>query len=571
MSRVSRLEPSQYQAMSMHAWNRHAADEVRNARLTHGYFAGWAALADVGSNVGLPKALVADVLTCIRIYDTIQPATQSSGSTPCGLRMSITRGEDHDSLFHVGPKNIGGKGWLASEEYLSAQRVWSNTGFEPLNPCVSFGWIGTQRKAIAARDVNDCDAMTLLGAVDMDMDRVESFARGVGPAIETAKRHIAETGTQMQGAAVAALLNYDVQRYVREIQEEWVKNGKGAANFGPQAIPAEDWIAAVVADSTSFTAYGYEGPDVYAQSRVGSFVALLICNTHDVVYDLATSNLISSVMYAAAAGVTKNNRHCIFVTSFMDEIARRFCAALTGNPKHVCFGDNAMFPSGAWAGFCERYRTWERFVKYSRQIARSTSQEAQNIAERAVEQLVLADCDFSDVANAWRQATTSTTCADLVPRSTIVYVPSAAPEMVQGVLPELCPSCMTKFKDALNAFESDEIRGVAGLPPVVVGCQGVARAAAIRRAALFAARDDCCDVCACRIGCWADRTSHTVLTSLMVSERSTSVAEWGLQSYAVWAVMSSPVSVTAILTGFDLCCEMSQAAGAMGTRDVLDC
>ncbi|KAJ7473316.1 hypothetical protein FB451DRAFT_1248982, partial [Mycena latifolia] len=426
--------------------------------------------------------------------------------------MTITRGEHVDSLFHAGPKNIGGKAWLASEEYLSAQRAWSNTGFEPLNPCVSFGWIGTQRKAIAACDVDDCDAMTLLGAVDMDMDRVESFARGVGPAIETAKRHIAETGTRMQGAAVAALLNYD---------EKWVKNRKGAANFGPQAIPAEDWVAAMVADSTSFTAYGYEGPDVYAQSRVGSFVALLICNTHDVVYDLATSNLMSSVMYAAAAGVTKYNRHCIFATSFMDEIAQRFCGAYNN-------------PNTSWAGFCERHRTWERFVKYSRQIARSTSKEAQNIAERAVEQLVLTNCEFGDVANAWRQATTSTTCADLVPRSTVVYVPSAAPEIAQGVLPDLvCPSCMTKFKDALNAFESDEIRGVAGLPPVLL-------AAAIRRAALFAAGDDCCDVCTCRIGCWADRTSHMVLTSLIVSERSTSVAEWGLQCYAVWAVMSSP-------------------------------
>ncbi|KAJ7473323.1 hypothetical protein FB451DRAFT_1249002 [Mycena latifolia] len=556
--------------MSVRARNRHVIDVVRNARLTHGYFAGWAALADVGSNVALHRPLVADVLTSVRIYDTIQPATPRSGSTSSGLRMTITRGEYHDSLYYVAPKNLGGKAWLASEEYLSAQRTWSNTGFEPLSPCISFGWLGTQRKVFSRSDVNDCDAMTLLGGVDFDMDRVESFASGFRSALDAAKRHAGEIGTRRQGTALAALLNYDVQQYVRPIQEDWVKNGGGAANFGPHAILAEDWVAALIADSTSLCAYGYEGPDAYTQSKVGSFVGLLLSNTHDLLYDSAVSNLMSSVMYAAAAGVVKDNLHCIFVTSFMDEAARRFCT-VAGNPEHTSFGDNAIVACGAWAGFSERYRTWERFVKYSRQIACSNREEARNIADRAAEQLVLADCDFADVANAWRQATTSTSRAGLAPRSTVTYIPSTAPEMAQGVLPDLCPPCMGNFRDALNAFESDEIRGVEGLPAAVAGCQGVARAAAIRRAALFAAGDGCCDVCACRIGCWADRTSHMVLAALMASERSTSVAEWLLQSYAVWAVMSSPVSIATVLSGFDVYCEILQDEGAMGTRDVLDC
>ncbi|KAJ7666363.1 hypothetical protein B0H17DRAFT_951076 [Mycena rosella] len=484
--------------------------------------------------------------------------------------MRISRGRFQDALDYVAPKNLGGKAWRTSAEYLTVQAAWSHTGFEPLSPCVSYGWLGTQRKAFARRDVDACDALVLLGSVDFDMDREAGFAPGFLGALETAKRHTGEVGTPMQGAALTGLLSYDLQQYVRRIQEGWVKDARGAANGGPRAISAEDWIATLVVDSTSLCGHGYQGAGRYKENKVGAFVGLVVSNTHDLLYDLATSNLMSSVMYAAAAGVTKDNLHCIFVTSFMDEIARQFCTTAS-DPDQSSFGDNAMLVSAVWAGFSERYRTWERFVKYSRQIARSTSPEARNIADRAAEQLVLADCDFGDVATAWSKATTKTNSYNLVPRSTVAYVPRAAPEIAEGLLPDVCMTCMVSFQSALDGFASDEIRGVEGLSAAIVGCQGVARASAIRRAALFATGSGCCDVCACRIGCWADIASHRVLTALMASERTTPAAEWLLQSYAVWTVMSSPVSVATILSGFDLCCEMSQDEGAMGSRDVLDC
>ncbi|KAJ7666356.1 hypothetical protein B0H17DRAFT_951103 [Mycena rosella] len=523
------------------------------------------------SHIGLPRTLVADVLTSIRIYDTIVPASPSIGRlAAAGLRMTITRGDSRDSVYHVSPKNLGGKAWLASTEYSSAIRTWANTGFEPLSPCVAFGWLGTQRKAIARSDVDDCDAMTLLGAVDFDMDRVERFASGFAGAIETAKRHTAEPGTRMQSAALAALLNYDVQQYVRPIQEGWSRNGRGAANLGPRAISPEDWVATLIADNTSLCGFAYQGAARYTENKVGGFVALLLSNTHDLMYDLATSNLMSSVMYAAAAGVTQDNIPCIFVTSLMDGLARRICTG-AGCIENSLFGDNATFAAGVWADFSERYRTWERFVKYSRQIARSTSTEARNIAEKAAEQLVMADCDFVDVANAWRQATMEPSSCHLIPRLTIAYVPGAAPEIAEDVQPDLCMTCMLSFKEALDGFASDEIRGVEGLSASIAGCQGVARAAAIRRATLFAASDICCDLCACRIGCWADMISHRVLSALISTEPTSSAAEWLLQCYTVWTVMSFPVSVATILSGFDLCCEMNQDEGAMGNRDVLDC
>ncbi|KAJ6532881.1 hypothetical protein DFH09DRAFT_1181804 [Mycena vulgaris] len=517
--------------MSVRARNTHVIELVRKARLAHGY-----------SRAGAPTR-----------SSTPLPLTST------GLRMKISRGAFQDSLEHVAPKNLGGKAWLSSAEYLSAQRTWSNSGFEPLSPCVSFGWLGTQRKAFLRHDIDDCDAMVLLGAVDFDMDRVESFAPGFARALAAAKRHTAEAGTRMQGAALTSLLSYDLQQYVRPIQEAWVRNARGAANLGPRAISPEDWVSALIADSTSLCAYGYEGTDVYAESKVGSFVGLLISNTHDLLYDLATSNMMSSMMYAAAAGITTDNLHCIFVTSYMDAIAKRLCT-VSKDADLSLFGDNAMIASGSWAGFSERYRTWERFVKYSRQIARSTSAKAKHIAEKAVQEVVLADCSMLNVSDTWRQVTTSTS-PNLVPRATVAYVPAAAPEIAGGVLPDLCATCVGPFNDALADFASDEVRGIEGLPAGVIKCRGVARAAAIRRAAIFATGASCCDVCACRIGCWADITSHAVLTGLIMSERSTSAAGWLLQSYAVWTVMTSPVSVAT----------MSQEEGAMGARDVLDC
>ncbi|KAJ6536450.1 hypothetical protein DFH09DRAFT_1283836 [Mycena vulgaris] len=569
-SRRVGISPTDYQLMSIRARNEHVIAAVRNARLARGHFAGWIALADLCSSVTLPSALVSDVITSIRVYDTIRPASPTIRPST-GLRMTITRAaENHDSLHHVPPKNLGGQGWRSSEEYLSAQRTWSNTGFEPLSPCVSFGWLGTQRKSISRGDIDDCDAMTLLGGVDFDMDRVASFASGFAGAFEIAERHTAEAGTRMQATALAALLNFDVQKYVRPIQEEWVQNGKGAANVGPPGIPPEDWVAALIGDNTSLCLYGYQGSDVYAQSQVGSFVALLLSNTHDVLYDRATSNLMSSVMYAAAAGVTKANVHCIFVTTFMDGIAKRFCLE-DRNVETSVFGDNAMLACAPWAGFGERYRTWERFVKYSRQIARCDSREAREIGEQAAQHRVLADCTLLDVSEAWRRATSSTTGYNLVMRPTVTYTPAAASEIVGGSLPELCPMCAGSFRDALNAFASDEIRGVEGIPSGVVEGRAVARAAAIRRAVIFATSDSCCNICACRIGRWGDTTAHRVLTALICREAAASAVEWLLECYAVWTVMTFPVSVATVLAGFDLCCEMGQDEGAMGSRDVLDC
>jgi hypothetical protein len=304
-----------------------------------------------------------------------------------------------------------------------------------------------------------------------------------------------------------------------------VRDGLGSANLGPKAIPPADWVAALIADSTCICAYAYESPAVYTESKVGSFFGL-VSNTHDLLYDLATSNLMSSVRYAAAAGIVEENLHCIFATSVADDIARRLCASSA--VERILFGDNAAFGASAWAGFSERYRTWERFVIYSRQISRSTSARVRSTAAMAVQQVVLTDFPLLDVSDAWDRLTTDATSHKLVDRSSFTYVPTPAPEISESVLPELCLACAMSFKAALEAAASDKIHAVEGLPVDVVSCRAVARASAIRRAAIIATEYKCCDVCACRIGCWCDVVSHMVLTALMAEEHTTSSTEWVL-------------------------------------------
>jgi hypothetical protein len=166
--------------------------------------------------------------------------------------------------------------------------------------------------------------------------------------------------------------------------------------------------------------------------------------------------------------------------------------------------------------------------------------------------------------------------ADLKPRTgnTIPYpIVSAAPEMAEIpglLLPDLCPLCRVIFQDTLSSFKNDGFHAIPGLPTSVTTCPAVARAAAIRRVALYANSEACCYLCACKIGRWADIAGYMVCGAVMENESTTSGADWLLQCYAVWSVSLSPISVMTALSGFDLLCEVKCEGGAMGKRDVLE-
>ncbi|KAJ7168401.1 hypothetical protein C8R43DRAFT_1121558 [Mycena crocata] len=279
ISLAGKLTVAEYEAMSIFDRNKYVVDMVQKSCAEEGYFAGWQCLANLASRVALPTSLVDDVVKSVEIYNTIRPTIENREATDLHMTISLPV-PGFDSLYHVTPKSIGGKAWMHSDEYTpEAQRIWSNTEFGSMSPCAAFIWLAVQRKTIPQADLDACNALTLLGTVDYDLDRVEAHKPGFSHALQLAMRNVGETGTPMQATALAALLNFDVQRYGRQIQERWVGDGLGAANFGPHRITAAEWVAAVVGDCGGLAAFAYEGAAVYGESRSTMFPALLLANT----------------------------------------------------------------------------------------------------------------------------------------------------------------------------------------------------------------------------------------------------------------------------------------------------
>ncbi|KAJ7628901.1 hypothetical protein FB45DRAFT_1059569 [Roridomyces roridus] len=544
--------------------NACVADLVRARCTTHGYFAGWKLLADLTPpSSNFPVQLVDDVLRCIAVYTDIRPVKDQRGPST-DLRMTITRDMVRDSIYHVGAKSLGGKEWMASSEY--TERKWSNTQFAEMSPCASFAWLGAHRKTIAREDLDTCDALALLGTVDYDYDRNKTYARGFAHAMDLGRACIAGNDGRMRGVALASFLNLDVQIYVRQINEKWIAGGNDKANLGPRDISPADWLVALVGDCGSLGPFAYEPASVYTETKGPMFAALFLGHCFDLLYDRLTSNALSAAMYMEAQ-VTQYDVHIAFATTIMDRRARR----AVESDELALFGDNSIFGMSVWAPFNGRYRTWERFVKYTRQLLRSKDPRAKNILEMAAQPRVLPDGDTVPVEELWVRATIPGVEKTLVPRVAIVHRPCPAPDMAHLMQPNLCDACTPQFQVALNAFETDELHSATELPSAAFASLVAARAAAIRRVAIFATEPSCCDVCASRIGCWADSVAYTVLTALMRSDESTSASEWLMQCYAAWSVTTWPMSVGTVLSGFDLICETTQEEGAMGQRDVVDC
>jgi hypothetical protein len=543
---------------------------VRDACATHGFVAGWQSLSTLYPTLAtsLNSPFINDITKCMEVYERVRPVTKAPTTY---FHMTISRDPNQHSLEMVPPKVIGGTAWTLNHEYVEIQNNWENSGFPSINPGIAFGFLGLQRKAISRNHLNDCDALTLLTSVDYDFDRQGAYHSAFSHAMTVGIRSISEVGTKMQSAALASFLGLDLQVNVRTVQESWIANGAVGGNLGPDDVTTSDWVSATIGDSGIYTGCGYEDQDNYRKTRTGLFTAFVAANNHDLIYDIASSNRLSSSQYASAAGVAEFDLHCAFVTSITDGVAHRF---LSLSPEDIpLVGDNTLVTTEVWLLFNERYRTWERFVKYVRILGRSNSSEAQNILNMARTQMTWNDSDIENVDETWKKAMTRGSETNLTPRNTISYPLSAAPEMAQipGLpLPDLCPLCRVEFQDTLLSFKNDSFRGIPGLPTSVTTCPAVARAAAILRAALYACDDACCDQCACKIGRWADAAAYMVCGALMSNESVTSASDWLLQCYAVWSVSLSPISVMTVLSGFDLLCEVKCEDGAMGSRDILD-
>ena len=550
---------------------------VRDACATRGFLAGWRSLSTLYPTLAtsLNSPLLDDVTRCIEVYERIRPVVTKT-STTC-FHMIISRDPNQLSLEMVPPKVIGGTAWTLNHEYVEIQNNWMrDAGFPPsplLTPCIALAWPGVQRKVISRNHLNDCDALMLLTTVDYDLDRQDTYHPAFSLAMAIGRRCISEIGTKMQSTALAAFLGLDLQINTRSLQESWISYGAAGGNLGPDDVTPSDWVSTIIGDSGIYGTCGYEGQKYYRKTRTGMFTAVALANVYDIIYDIASSNRLSSGQYASAAGIAEFDLHSAFLTAIIDGVAHR---VLSSSPEDVpLFGDNALLITGPWVLFTERYRTWERFIKYVRILRRSNTPEAQNILNMAKAPTVL-NVDIDNVEEGWTRAMTRGSETELTPRTgnTITYpIVSGAPEMAQIpglLLPDLCPLCSVKYKDILSSFENDSFHAIPGLPTDVTTCPAVARTAAIRRVALYASDDACCDPCACKIGRWADAAGYMICGALMENESTTNAADWLLQCYAVWTISLSPISVMTVLSGFDLLCDVKCEDGAMGDRDVLN-
>lgn len=161
----------------------------------------------------------------------------------------------------------------------------------------------------------------------------------------------------------------------------------------------------------------------------------------------------------------------------------------------------------------------------------------------------------------------------LLQRTTQSYVPGKVSDVWNldpANLPSICSKCLKMFQGSFYN-ENDEVRAIPGLPSGVEKCTAVRIASALRRTAVWATSNDCCDDCASIIGAWADSMAYKVIVALMQSHSFTPPREWLMQNYLVGSVELAPLSVSTVLTGFDLVADLKFETGAMGGRDVVDC
>lgn len=62
-----------------------------------------------------------------------------------------------------------------------------------------------------------------------------------------------------------------------------------------------------------------------------------------------------------------------------------------------------------------------------------------------------------------------------------------------------------------------------------------------------------------------------MLVAAMQLEKKISAKDWSLQLYFTECVGLAPVSIPALLSGFDLMADLTYDSGPMGERGVVDC
>lgn len=558
--------------------NQCLAALIRNVWASKGWLQGYIVLVEAAPKAGLNPRIVDDVRQASVVYNRISAGYRRRERID--IKIQVGPEPFYDSVDRIGPKSGGGSYWKASEEYsASLQRPeWRDPGYNKgLSPCAIYGWIGALVKSVPRQYLPIATKFQLMGVVDYDLDKLEANKDGLQSSFQAAERFACAPGSPLQGPALASLINYDFQIWVREIQQSWVSENRGPFNLGPEETSGEEWAAMMVGDCAAIVPWAFESTEAYNFSRTGMMIGAMQATCFDLVFDNGCSNRINSSQYAEAAGIAQYGIHAAFCLGFYEEVGQSFLHTLLkrGDATRVYYGPTSHVLIGPWNAFNTRYRTWERCVKYSRQLLQSTAAEAKTLLTLAHSDLVLKDCDLKmDGGKSWAKALRSGP-QDLVKRNTAKYfISSLASELFQtpGVQsPALCRDCTPLFNKTMTSSDLEEVHAIGGLPETVTSCRAAGLAVGIRRAVLWAINScSCCEKCACSIGFWADAVSYSVISSLIHNEPVTGNATWPLQNYFVGTVAFWPIGIPFLLSGFDLVAHITCEDGAMGKRDIVD-
>ena len=558
--------------------NHRLAALVREVWASNGWLQGYVVLTEAAPDAGIHPRIVEDVRLASAVYSRLSAGYRRRSCID--VKMTIGPNPFYDSIDRIGPKSRGGSNWKASKEYSACLKrpEWRNLGYrEGLNPCTLYAWLGSLVKSVRREYLAIATKLQLMGAVDYDLDELGENKGGFQTGFQAAAQLACAPGSPLQGPALASLINYDFQVRVRKIHQSWIMKNQGPFNLGPEETSAEEWAAMMVGDCAAIVPWAFESAEVYNFSRTGMIIGSMQTTCFDILFDTGCSNRINSSQYAEAAGVARHGIHAAFCIGFYEATGKLFLDTLiqSGDTTIPYYGPTAHVAIGPWAAFNTRYRAWERCVKYSRQLLRSTTAKAISLLNLSHSDLVLKNCDLEmDAGKSLAKALRSSP-QDLVERTTERYfIPALACELFQtpGVKPPvLCGDCSLPFLAIMASDDLDEIHAIGGLPEAVTSCRAAGLAVGIRRAVLWAINSSsCCEKCACRIGFWADAVAYTVLRALLHAAPFTGCATWPLQHYFVGTVSFWPIALPFLLSGFDLVAHITCEDGAMGKGDVVD-
>lgn len=544
--------------------------EVRN----NGILAGWKSLSEMLPQWGLHPQMVSDALTTVKVYQSVRAVDNVNHASE--VRMTVKTSPCPESLTEIGPKSLGGQAWKSDASYIGLQKTWNGLHSTSLPPCPVWIWVGMIKKVIRDEHHDYAGALHMMSTVDYDLDRNPSTKAGFDRTMDISAKCTASRENCLRGAALAALFSFDVQKVVRKTQEAWMLEQKGSYSLGADDISPRDWVAGAVGDCAGLSPFGYLSSLGYARGKVSMFLAMALANSHDILFDICSQNRMSSVLYAAASGGAMEDKHTIFLHTVMDEVARRVSGLREGEPP--LYGDSAAVCTAAWVPFNGRYRTWERFVKYHRQLQAAQDPSYHAVLDQSVRQIVFKgyNIDTDDVVSLWeatidKHANRPTQSRK---RKLNIYPIALAFDRMLDLThvdrPALCLRCSKAFSShATHSYP--ELHAAVALDSAALESAAVIWAATISFFSRWATVETCCDSCAVKVGIWADEVSYIVLVELMKSETAFNARDWLLHQYAAWCAAAAPVSVATVLSGFDMRADIKAEPGAMGDRDTVDC